>query len=209
MRFGFCAAVVLAAAIFAPQARAGVIIDTFGAGNTFETLNGGFSVSANDLSALGFTLGSSGIIDDVAVAAQAVNFSLFIVGDNGGFPGTTVLGTVSSSFTVDGYIEFDPSIALAAGNYWLVMAGAPDSTGDGWYQNLDGLAGPFRQSESNGANWEWGGDSSWLPAVRIGFTESSAVPVPEPGTLTLSAAGLLGIAVWRRRANRLKADAGM
>jgi hypothetical protein len=198
MKLGICTAVALAALVCASQASAGVIIDTFGPGNTFDSSSGGYTVSGSDLSAVGFTLGSSGTIDDVAVAAQAANYSLYIVGDNGGLPGATVLGTVSSSFTINGYIEFDPSIALAAGDYWLVMSGPPNVL-DGWYPNIDGLSGPFRQSDSNGADWEFGSEFSWLPAVRIGFTEGSQIPVPEPSTLVLAAAGLLGMAAVRRR----------
>ena len=201
MRASFRAAFALAAAIgFAAPAKAGVIIDTFGPGNTFEGTSGGYSVGPNDLSALRFTLGSNAIVDDVAVAAQAVNFLLYIVGDDGGLPGATVLGTVSSGFTIDGYIEFDPAIALTAGDYWLVMAGASDASGDGWYFNDSFLeGGPCRQSDSNGADWEFGGPVVSLPAVRIGVSDATQVPIAEPGTLTLAAAGLLGMAATRRR----------
>ena len=200
MKLGFSSAFALAAAIVAAApVQAGVVLDTFGAGHAFDNSSGGYTVSDGNLSAVRFTLGTSGIVDDVAVAAQAVKFSLFIVGDSSGFPGASVLGTVSSSFTVDGYIEFDPSIALAAGDYWLVMGGAPDSSGDGWYFNSEFLDGPFRQSDSNGADWLFGGDVVFLPAVRIGFTEADLVDVPTPGALPLIATGLLGFAMTRRR----------
>jgi hypothetical protein len=199
MKLGFCAAFALAAAIAAAApVQAGVVLDTFGPGNAFDNSSGGYTVGDGNLSAVRFTLGTSGIVDDVAVAAQAVNFSLFIVGDSSGLPGAGVLGTLSGNFSIDGYIEFDPSIALAAGNYWLVMGGAPNSSGDGWYFNSEFLDGPFVQSDSNGADWLFGGIAS-LPAVRVGFTEADLVAVPTPGAFSLFGAGLLGLVAIRRK----------
>jgi len=199
MKLGFCTTFAFAAALaVAAPAEAGVVLDTFGPAHAFDNSSGGYTVSDGNLSAVRFTLGTSGLVDDVAVAAQAVNFSLFIVGDSSGLPAAGVLGTVSSNFTIDGYIEFDPSIALAAGDYWLVMGGGPTSSGDGWYFSSEFLQGPFRQSDSNGADWLFGGDVISLPAVRIGFTEADLVAVPTPAALPVFAAGLLALIAMRR-----------
>jgi hypothetical protein len=213
----FAAAAALAAAFVSP-ARSGVIVDTFRTGNTFDT-EFAYSVGGTDdlpglhfAAAAAFTLAAGGTVNDIAVAANASNFSLVIVGDNAGLPANTVLGTVSSGFTVDGYIEFDPSIALSAGTYWLLMMGPETVFDQGWYPNLPpwmlpdydpNIAyaeyGPFVQSETNGADWPYGGPSVFLPAFRVGVADSTEVPVPEPGTLALAGAGLLGFTALRRR----------
>lgn len=209
MRNWICACVIVAASILASPGRAAVIVDTFGPGNSFDNSeeSGVYAIGFNAdpdfpetiVAAAGFTLTADGIVDDVAVAADAHNYSLVIFGDNGGLPDGNVLGTVSSGFTFDGYIEFTPSIALAAGDYWLVMAappGTPIALG-GWYPSDQLLlTGPFRQSGDAGQTWAFGGAISSLPAFRIGATQTM---IPEPGTMTLIGAGFLGLVAFRRR----------
>ena len=193
----------LAAAIafaFASPAQSGVIIDTFGPGNTFDA-SYIYTVGKTDIdyvaAAVSFTLAADGIVDDIAVAAQANNFTLVITSDDADFPGG-VLATISTGFTADGYVEFNPSVALAAGTYWLVMAAPSDAPYGGWYPSNDFLFHGFRQSSDNGATWEWGGIGEGLPpAYRIGVSEASAVP--EPGAFALLGTGLVVAGLMRRR----------
>lgn len=46
-----------------------------------------------------------------------------------------------------------------------------------------------------------------INSFGIGSANSSANPVPEPGTLGMLAAGAAGLAAWRRRKNKQEADA--
>lgn len=194
------AALATAAFAFAAPAQAAVVVDTFGSGNTFDNSylytvgNTGIDYAA---AAASFTLAADGIVDDIAVAAQANNFTLVITGDNAGFPGS-VLATISTGFTVDGYIEFNPSVALSAGTYWLLMAAPEDAPFGGWYPSSEFMFSGFRQSSDNGATWEWGGiGMGWPAAYRIGVSEARAVP--EPATLALLGAGIVAAGLMRRR----------
>jgi len=104
-------------------------------------------------------------------------------------PGT-ILGTVSGSFSSNGYIEFDPSILLEAGSYWLVMRSEDQGS---WFWNNIGADGPFAGSATDGATWFSKSDT--LPAYRVGVTA-----VPEPGTLAIFSAALLALGALRRKA---------
>jgi hypothetical protein len=183
-----------AALAFAVPAQAVPIIDTFGPGNSFSG-SSGWAVGPIDgrgnlTIGVGFTLDVPATIDDVAVAAWATGFTLTIMGDAGGLPDDILLATVSDSFSVDGYLEFTPSITLGAGSYFLVMMSPLGVTGS-WQTNDQGITVPFVHKGSY--SWISTGPTT-TPALRIGAT-----PVPEPATLALMGAGLLGIAVLRRR----------
>jgi hypothetical protein len=200
MRNRFCAILVLIAALAcAAPARSGVVVDTFGPGNSHDP--GTAWAIGNFLAphpfdsikavAAPFTLLTAGTVDDVAVAAAPnAEYSLIIASDIGGLPGT-MLGTVSGGFSSDGYIDFDPSILLEAGTYWLVMKSEDRG---GWFLNNSGAAGAFAGSDTDGATW-FISSSTVLPAYRVGVTA-----VSEPGTLAIFSAALLALSVRRRKA---------
>lgn len=192
--------VVAALLICAAPARSGVLVDTFGPGNSYDAGNGwavGNYLAPHPFDAVlavaaPFTLSSAGTIDDVAIATtRNAEYSLVIADDIGGLPGA-VVGTVGGGFSADGYIEFDPSITLAAGTYWLVMTS--DDQG-GWLRNDIGANGPFAGSQTGGATW-FIASQTVLPAYRVG----AARAVPEPGTLAIFSAALLAFGVLRRTA---------
>ena len=167
----------LAAAVafaFASPAQSGVIVDSFGPGNTYDAESAwlvGKTGIDYALVAASFTLPADGIVDDVAVAAIANNFTLVITADDAGFPGS-VLATISTGFTVNGYIEFDPFVALSAGTYWLQMAAPSDAPFGGWYPNDHFFVGDVRQSWDNGETWAFSGLAFTYPALRIGVSDA-------------------------------------
>ena len=186
--------------ICAAPARSGVLVDTFGPGNSYDHGNGwavGNYLAPHPFNAVlavaaPFTLASAGTIDDVAVATHHnAEYSLVIAADIAGLPGT-ILGTVSGGLSADGYIEFDPSITLAAGTYWLVLRSGDQG---GWLENDIGATGPFAGSATDGATW-FISSRTELPAYRVG----AAITVPEPGTLAIFSAALVAFGVFRRKA---------
>jgi len=207
MKFQLSAGITtaVAALLWMTAAQSAVLLDTFNPGNTFDTeiaYTVGNTGVGTVTTATPFTLSAAAIINHVAVAAMAEKFTLTITGDAAGTPNMAPLATVSSEFTGNGIIEFNPFIALPAGTYWLVMAaGAPEALG-GWYlpyEYWDGTDqyGPVLQSETDGATWEFGHSEALLPAYRIGVTEH--VDVPEPGTMALIGPLLVSMGLLRRR----------
>lgn len=201
---------VLAAA----PSRATVIVDTFGAGDTFRQ-NIGWAIrgSTADLNipeldqGHAFTIGSTSIVlTDIFIAlahATGTNAGdLLLMTDSAGVP-----DSVLKTYTVTGMGAFGTAYApthivdalgptLLAGNrYWLIASAAADDAHLDWNLNDQGLSGDVARRLSGGAFSVVGNQP--LGAYRIEGTES---PIPEPSTLALLAAGTIGL--LRRRIQR-------
>jgi hypothetical protein len=184
--------------------KADTIFSNFGPGDSFQT-NEGYTVSGSQLvsglnldQAMGFTPGSSFNLTQIDIAMSfvaghnAVNLSLNA--DAGGLPGAlleswflTNLPSYGSSFPPE-QVTAGPGVLLSAHQqYWLVAEYVGADTYAKWNVTSAGDTGP-RAENVNGAWFVY--NASARGAFDIVGTP---VPVPEPGTLVLLAAGLFGV----------------
>jgi hypothetical protein len=201
-------AAILALAInsAAQHASADVVfgnLDTSGTG-ALGTTNTDIGPTANDYLAQGFTAASPNLI------VTSISLGLFgdgsipstvsIFADNFGAPAATPLFT--SSVTNVGAkgtyaFSFTGANLTNGSNYWVI----PQSDVS-WYLNSPGSA-PTAQNSSGyvftntlenlgGGGWSTAGSNRYSISVQ-------AVPEPTTYAMAAAAAGLLGLAKWRRR----------
>ena len=136
------------------------------------------------------------------------NFKLFIYSDASGSPGAQLheynVGGANQAFVttgVNGYSEYSysasiPALTLTAGTqYWL---GIQDQTTSDFVWGWDTTSNAPDGLE-NEASF---GAGSWTPFnadLAFNLTSASTSAVPEPFTLSLFGAGVVGAAALRRR----------
>jgi hypothetical protein len=190
-------------------ASASFILDT----GTPDGSTGTFVLSSSSWLAAEFTTTSTETITSLAAyltegVGQPGDTFTFDVDASANFLGTrtssrTVIESITSTYTANGWNATTTDFTLAAGTYWLALQVATPA-------NTKGLDAPGEPSASNGTApagaFAYAGTSGEFsevgaPAVGLQIT-GNAAPVPLPTPLWLLGSGLalgLGASVRRRR----------
>jgi len=176
-------------------ANADIAYNNFGAGDTFNS-GSNWSVDPSQYLAMPFTSAASGSVSLVTVALfSSANYTASLELDNNGLNPGTVLETWNFSGTGAAQaLTGDGSASLTSGNsYWLEIDPQTANDSGAWYLNSTGASGTFLYT-SGGV---WNNFNGTLSVFRVETT-----PVPEPISLSVLGAGLIGVAFRRRRARR-------
>jgi hypothetical protein len=196
---------VLALLLLSGTAKADIIFNTFGPGDTYDRSTGwtvGFPGTYQDIGQAFTPAGNTYTLERLVLAlgwvtgTNAVDVSLMTA--VGGLPGSVLETwhvTNLPSFGTGGPITVDSVLHpfLEQGTQYFVVSSVPlgESTWAGWNWNIAGTTGPlaFRQ---NGGPW-----SAFTDVQAALRAEGS--PIPEPGTLGLLALGMVVVTVYRWR----------
>ncbi|MCA9395282.1 MAG: PEP-CTERM sorting domain-containing protein [Candidatus Omnitrophica bacterium] len=199
--------IILAAA----PARASVIFDSFGPGNSYELTDPAFITNPTDGNAFAYAQQFTPVADavfssvDIPIQGNApllYLYDLWLAEDDGGVPGNVIesfsAGTITPNGTLNSVTSLNSLLSptlLAGTPYYVVVAAAADNTVI-WQSSELALTDPvfFRL---NAEPWE----SSQIGTLALRVNGEMGV-VPEPATMLLFASGLTG-AFLRRRNKRL------
>jgi hypothetical protein len=204
---------VLALLLLSSTAKADIIFNTFGPGDSYNT-------------GVGWTLGVPGLYQDVGLAftpagntytldrlvlalgwvtgTNAVDVSLMTA--VGGLPGSVLetwhvtnlptFGAGGPPITMDSVLH----PFLEEGTQYFVVSSVPlgESTWAAWNWNIAGTIGPLAYRQNGGA---WSAFTDVQTALR-----AEGSPVPEPSTLSLLSLGV--VSLLARRWRRCRADCG-
>jgi hypothetical protein len=183
-------------------ARAGVIYNNFGPGDSHDPTTGymvsGFqSPFQTNSVAMPFTSAVNDTITQIDVALAHVLFTntatLTLSADNSGLPGSQIamwsLGPLPATGSCCSVVTISTSIPVSSGTtYWLTASAFPNPF-DAWLLNNTGATGQY-----------WTSAQGLVSGTLGAFDVMSAGPtVPEPGTILGGAAALLLAVVYRRR----------
>jgi hypothetical protein len=196
-------------------ARADVIFNNFGTGDTFPDsgrIVQGEAVNniGNVDQAVGFTVPASNNYDltdiriGIGVFSSPFNgegpLDIILAADSGGLPGAA-LKTFSLNINSTGeqiaHASGGATLQLNAGTQYWVIADGKTTFDGGWEFNPIGDMGPTAGRSDNGP-WNLHVDDKTRMALRV---EGRAIPSPEPASVVLLAMGAIGLVTLCGRRN--------
>lgn len=197
-------------------ARAVVIYDNFGLGDTYDqnagaTLSTGLPLGVDWDQGSAFALESVGMdyyLDTIDVAVGLVTGSneldLWLMTDSAGEPGS-IIESFHFSDEMGSFGDLNPPLTansllnplLEVGEqYWLIASVPGPNTWAAWNYNSTGDVGLRAYRSDLGT---WGVDEVTTNAFRVTGT---SVPVSEPASIFLLGSGLIGLAVFSRKRSK-------
>jgi PEP-CTERM motif-containing protein len=229
VKLGRIGLVLTAGLLRTGSADAGIIFDNGGPDQNAAFFADTTSTYSISIAADDFTLSTSSTISGVNwwgwcgssgggpnSSCPTGDFTLYFYNDSSGTPGTVIqsysVGNANQTATSNipaGYQEYSysatisPDLVLAAGTYWLGISNTTDPSYL-WMWETSSTSDPggvysyCQAAPCTPLGWELSGPTSDLAFNLTGPTGQGSA-VPEPASLAIIGAGLLGLAGLRRR----------